>query len=64
MEERFLQAWDELDDWLGLCRHLATQAAAEVLSGSAAAVQAAGGLVMAGTATVLLAVRQALGPAA
>ncbi|MBS0581416.1 MAG: hypothetical protein JSR36_19335 [Proteobacteria bacterium] len=64
MEERFLQAWDTLDDWLGLCRHLATQAAAEVLAGSAARAQAAAGLVIAGTATLLLAVRQLFSPAA
>ncbi len=64
MEERFLQAWDELDDWLGLCRHLATQAGAELLAGSAARVQAAAGVVTAGTATLLLAVRQIFGPAA
>ena len=64
MEERFLQAWDELDDWLGLCRHLATQAAGELCSGSAARVQATAGVVTAGVATLLLAVRQVFGPAA
>ena len=64
MEERFLQAWDELDDWLGLCRHLATQAAGELLSGSVARLHAAAGLVVAGAATVLLAVRQTFGPTA
>ncbi len=28
--EFFLFLWDELDDWTGACRHLATAAAAEV----------------------------------
>ena len=32
MEESFLQLWDELDDILCACRHLATCAAAETLA--------------------------------
>ena len=33
--EVFLHLWDELDDLTGVCRHLATSAAAELLEGSA-----------------------------
>jgi hypothetical protein len=32
MEEKFLHTWDELDDLLHLCRHVATSAATEALA--------------------------------
>jgi hypothetical protein len=53
MEETFLQLWDELDDILCACRHLATCAATETL---AAAVPFMGAL-LGGGATLLLAHR-------
>jgi hypothetical protein len=64
MEEKFLHAWDELDDWLGVCRHVATQVAGEVLAASAARLGSVAALLLAGTATALLAVRQLFTPAA
>jgi hypothetical protein len=51
MEESFLQLWDELDDALCACRHVATWAAAETL-GSAAPFIAA---LLGGAATLLIA---------
>jgi hypothetical protein len=53
MEETFLQLWDELDDILCVCRHLATWAATETL---ASAVPFMGAL-LGGGATLLLAHR-------
>jgi hypothetical protein len=32
MEEFFLHLWDEWDDLTGICRHLATEMAAEIVS--------------------------------
>lgn len=51
MEETFLQLWDELDDVLCTCRHLATWAATEILSSAAPFIAA----LLGGAATLLLA---------
>jgi hypothetical protein len=64
MEEKFLHAWDELDDALGLCRHVATLVLGEAWGVSVSFVTAASGLLLAGSAVLLLSVRQFLGPSA
>ena len=51
MEETFLQLWDELDDVLCTCRHLATWAATETLASAAPFIAA----LLGGAATLLLA---------
>jgi len=51
MEESFLQLWDELDDVLCACRHLATWAAAETLAAAAPLLAA----LLGATATLLIA---------
>ena len=51
MEETLLQLWDELDDVLCTCRHLATWAASETLASAAPFVAA----LLAGAVTVLVA---------
>jgi hypothetical protein len=58
MEEMFLHAWDELDDTLCLCRHVATVAISEAVGGSLSLLTSAAGVLLAGMATGLLAVRQ------
>ena len=55
MEEFFLHLWEEWDDLLGACRHVATSTAAEVLAAAAPLITAASAL-LAG-ATLLLAHR-------
>jgi len=60
MEEFFLHRWDELDDLIGVCRHLAAVTAAEVLAASAPVIAATAGSLLAGAATLLLAHRQLL----
>jgi hypothetical protein len=62
MEERFLHAWDELDDTLCLCRQLATLAVSGAWDNSRSFLAGAAALVLAGTATVLPGVRQFFGP--
>ena len=52
--EFLLHLWDELDDVVGACRHVATSAAAEVVAGTALLIAAASAL-LAGGATLLLA---------
>jgi hypothetical protein len=42
--EVFLHLWDELDDLSGLCRHLATSTASELLEGAAPLVAGAAAL--------------------
>jgi hypothetical protein len=42
--EVFLHLWDELDDLSGLCRHLATSTASELLEGAAPLVAGASAL--------------------
>ena len=64
MEEKFLHAWDELDDTLCLCRHVATLAFGEAWDLSVSFVTSAAGVLLAGTATLLLSVRQFLDPSA
>jgi hypothetical protein len=60
MEEFFLHLWDELDDLIGVCRHVATEAAAEVVAASAPVIAATSGALLAGAATLLLSHRQIL----
>ena len=55
MEESFLHLWDELDDIAGVCRHLATAAAAEMAATSAPLIAAVSGALLAGTTALLLA---------
>ena len=59
MEEFFLHLWDELDDLVGACRHVATSTASEVLAAAVPAITAAAGALLAG-ATLLLAHRHLL----
>jgi hypothetical protein len=42
--ELFLHLWDELDDVTGVCRHVATSAAAELLTGAVPYLAAAASL--------------------
>jgi hypothetical protein len=58
MEEFFLHLWDEIDDVVGVCRHLATETAAEVLAAPAPVIAATSGALLAGAATLLLSYRQ------
>ena len=58
MEEFFLHLWDEIDDLIGVCRHIATVTAAEVLAVSAPVIAATSGALLAGAATLLLSHRQ------
>ena len=58
MEEFFLHLWDEVDDLIGVCRHVATVTAAELLAASAPVIAATSGALLAGAATLLLAQRQ------
>ncbi len=64
MEEKFLHAWDELDDTLCLCRHVATVVLGEAWDLSVSFLSAASGVLLAGTALFLLSVRQFLDPSA
>ena len=57
MGEHFAHLWDELDDVAGVCRHVATCAAAEVIA-AAPLIAALSGALLAGTATLLLSHRQ------
>jgi len=58
--EFLLHLWDELDDLVGACRHVATSAVAEVVAADAPLIAAASALLLAGGAT-LLARQQLLG---
>ena len=58
MEEFFLHLWDELDDLVGVCRHLVTVTAAEVVAASAPVIAATSGALLAGATTLLLSHRQ------
>jgi hypothetical protein len=60
MEEFFLHLWDELDDVVGVCRHVATCTAAEIVA-AAPLIAAASAALLAGTATLLLSQRQIFG---
>lgn len=56
--EFFLHFWDELDDVMGACRHVATSTASEVLAVAAPLIAAASAMLLAGGATLLLAHQQ------
>lgn len=58
MEEFFLHLWDELDDLIGICRHVAAVTAAEVVAASAPVIAATSGALLAGAASLLLSHRQ------
>jgi hypothetical protein len=51
--EFLLHLWDELDDLVGACRHVATSAVAEVVAADAPLIAAASALLLAGGATLL-----------
>jgi hypothetical protein len=53
MGEHLAHLWDELDDVTGVCRHVATCTAAELLS-AAPLIAAVSGTLLAGAATLLL----------
>jgi hypothetical protein len=57
MGEHFAHLWDELDDVAGVCRHVATSAAAELIA-AAPLIAAVSGALLAGAATLLLSHRQ------
>jgi hypothetical protein len=59
MEEHFLHLWDEVDDIAGVCRHVATCAASEMLA-AVPVIAAVSGALLAGAATLLLANGQLL----
>jgi hypothetical protein len=61
VEEFFLHLWDEWDDLAGICRHLATEIAAETLAASAPLIAAVSGTLLAGITALLLA-RSSLSP--
>ncbi|HYX74998.1 MAG TPA: hypothetical protein VE819_09980 [Steroidobacteraceae bacterium] len=58
MEEFFLHLWDELDDLIGVCRHVAAVTVAEVIAAPAPVIAATSGALLAGAATLLLSHRQ------
>jgi len=60
MGEFLLHLWDDFDDVVGICRHLATVTAAELVAASAPLVAATSGTVLAGAATLLLSHRHLL----
>jgi hypothetical protein len=60
VEEFFLHLWDEWDDLVGVCRHVATSLAAEAVSAAAPLIAAISSTLLAGAATLLLAHRQVL----
>jgi hypothetical protein len=60
VEEFFLHLWDEWDDLLGVCRHVATSVAAEAVSAAAPLIAAASSALLGGAATLLLAHRHLL----
>ena len=64
MEEKFLHAWDEVDETLCLCRHVATWVLADAWDLSVAIATSAAGGLLAATATLVLGVRQFLDPSA
>ena len=60
VEEFFLHLWDEWDDLTGLCRHLATETARELVAVGAPLIAALSGALLAGATTLLLAHRPLL----
>jgi hypothetical protein len=57
MEEMFLHIWDELDDLLHLCRHVATSAASETLAATIPFVAGIAGAILAGCALTIAHIR-------
>jgi hypothetical protein len=53
VEEFFLHLWDEFDDLTGVCRHVATCMAAEVVAAAAPLLATVSGALL-GVATALL----------
>ncbi len=62
--EFFLHLWDELDDVVGACRHVATSTVVEIATAAAPLIAAGSEVLLAGTATLLLAHRHLLNFAA
>ena len=60
MEELFLHLWDEWDDLIGACRHVAASVAAETVAAAAPLIVSASSSLLAGAATLLLAHRHLL----
>jgi hypothetical protein len=60
VEESFLHLWDELDDLVSVCRHVAAATAAEFIAAAAPLIAAASGALLAGATTLLLSYRQLL----
>jgi len=60
MEEYFLHLWDDFDDVMGICRHVATVMAAELVAASAPVIAATSGALLAGAATLVLSHRHLL----
>jgi hypothetical protein len=54
VEEFFLHLWDDFDDVVHTCRHLAVAMAVEMLTEAAPLLAAASGALLAGAATLLL----------
>jgi hypothetical protein len=54
VEEFFLHLWDDADDVVHTCRHLAVCMTVEVMTGAAPLLAAASGALLAGAATLLL----------
>jgi len=54
MGEFLLHLWDEFDDVMGICRHVATVMAPELVAASAPVIAATSGTLLAGAATLLL----------
>jgi hypothetical protein len=54
MGESLLRLWDELDDVAGICRHVTTSAASEVIATVAPLIGAVSTALLAGAATLLL----------
>jgi len=52
--EMFLHLWDELDDVVGACRHVATSTVVEITAAAAPLIAAAAEVLLAGAATLLL----------
>jgi hypothetical protein len=52
--EMFLHLWDELDDIVGACRHVATSTLVEIAAAAAPLIAAAAEMLLAGAATLLV----------
>jgi hypothetical protein len=57
MEEMFLHTWDELDDLLHLCRHVATSAATETLAATIPLLASVTGAILVGCTLALQHIR-------